>query len=86
MPDPNINPAVRAAWQAEHWEQVQQANQAAQTAIITAQIEAQTQANNRAATIQALGTHLAALGPAVAGNPDAAMHLAAATGLLASLS
>lgn len=82
-PDPNT--AVRQAWQMEHWQAVQQANQAAQTAILTAQIEAGAQAQSRASLIAALQTHLAALGPVTAGNPDAAMHLAAAEGLATQL-
>lgn len=41
--------------------------------------------NTRAQYLQALQTHLASIAPAVAGNPDAAAHLAAAQAVAAQL-
>lgn len=62
--------AANAAW-AEA-----QANAAAEAAAVT---------TGNAATKAAIQGHLAAMLPAVAGNPDAAGHLAAAEGLVATI-
>jgi hypothetical protein len=59
--------------------------QAQANAAAMAQAQLMTAASSRPAVINSVQTHLAAVAPAVATNPDAAGHVAAASQLVTTL-
>lgn len=79
-----MNPQAHA-WQYAHIAAMAQASNAIAIANAEAAASAAAASSTRAALVGTLQTHLAALAPALAANPDALGHLAAAQSVAAQL-